>query len=104
MVAVTGHACKEAAGGGAGAGEAAKIPWRTGAMLWSISRLQTLTGLRCGYGRPAMAWRRSRRRRKRVGRSSRKGAATLEWRGVQRELKAVVPGPLLEARSEAVTV
>ena len=41
MVAVTGRACKEAAGGGAGAGEAAKIPWRTGAMLWSISRLQT---------------------------------------------------------------
>ena len=30
MVAVTGRACKEAAGGVSGAGEAAKIPWGTG--------------------------------------------------------------------------
>ena len=33
------------------------------------------------------------------------GAATApEWRGVQRELRVVVQGTLLEARQEAVTV
>ena len=98
MVAVTGRACKEAAGGVSGAGETAKIPWGTGRCsrehLALTNSLQGLTirlqQAGAGHG---------------PGAKLAEGAATaMKWLGVLKGLTAVVRSTLREAVAEAATV